>query len=918
MACQTQKALLIIANLLIPAAVLTFAVGFFPYKAVLPGLATYRQLEYGDPPKAPFDKVVFMVVDALRSDFVYSENSGFKFTQSLIRSGNAIPFTAHASSPTITMPRVKAITTGSIPSFLDVIMNFAESDDSSTLANQDTWLAQMKAKPDGKLVMYGDDTWLRLFPGFFDREDGTSSFFVSDFTEVDNNVTRHVPGELRSDQSDWTGMIMHYLGLDHIGHKTGPLGPNMIPKQKEMDGIVNKIYNAIDKRPHLESTLFVLLGDHGMNEGGNHGGSAPGETSPALVFISPKMKKITKGYKCPTTPKDDYNYYRTVEQSDIAPTLAGLLGFPVPQNNLGVFIPEFFEFWENENDRAQLLLRNAMQILDIVKATFPHEAFSNPFSALDCSSPSSGAEELACKWRTCTTIFHAAGSFRPRASEIMPALTDFVTAAQSTMSSTASAYDIPKLIIGVVVSSLAAILALAALLPIRSVSPSGAFYTILLLIYGIMMFASSFVEEEQHIWYWTASFFLLYLWIRSLRTGTSLLSSFTSPEILALAVLRIARRYNQTGQKHAGAPDIAHSSFLTMPIVLWSLVGLTYLLATLMLMPHFAPRSTSADGPMAEELFFGISASVSIGFLAFVFKAAFTARDAPESLDGLLFSDLRGFLEQLPIVLLARLVFSALGLGLLYMVVAARVRRSQGRDEEEPEVSRLSSGLFELLNVFILTQTKTTNIPLFLLFRVMHHALSTHPLTPLQTTLTTLLMTHVSFFALGNSNAISSIDLSNAYNGVSGYNILAVGILVFAGNWAGPIWWCAAGVQLLKTSSSSTSLITPESAKSNAQKDAQTEKEWVMRERKRLAASVKPGAAKEEEVGDDGRWFGHVACLTLFSATSLAAVMVACTVLRTHLFVWTVFSPKYLYAMAWGTVWQVVVNVGLGGLFWCV
>lgn len=89
--------------------------------------------------------------------------------------------------------------------------------------------------------MYGDDTWLKLFPDTFSRVDGTSSFFVSvsgyafrkwiidtvilrincqDFTEVDNNVTRNIPSELK--RSDWNGMIMHYLGLDHIGHRSGP------------------------------------------------------------------------------------------------------------------------------------------------------------------------------------------------------------------------------------------------------------------------------------------------------------------------------------------------------------------------------------------------------------------------------------------------------------------------------------------------------------------------------------------------------------------------------------------------------------------------------------------------------------------------------------------------------------------------
>lgn len=58
--------LLTAANLLIPLSILVFATGFFPYKPFLPGLAEFEPLEYGPPPKAPFDRLVFMVVDALR------------------------------------------------------------------------------------------------------------------------------------------------------------------------------------------------------------------------------------------------------------------------------------------------------------------------------------------------------------------------------------------------------------------------------------------------------------------------------------------------------------------------------------------------------------------------------------------------------------------------------------------------------------------------------------------------------------------------------------------------------------------------------------------------------------------------------------------------------------------------------------
>lgn len=87
---RAQTAALILANLLLPAAVLTFASGFFPYKPVLPGLARFEQTEQDERAKAlgengtagaSFDKVIFMVVDALRSDFVYGHDSAMEFTQ---------------------------------------------------------------------------------------------------------------------------------------------------------------------------------------------------------------------------------------------------------------------------------------------------------------------------------------------------------------------------------------------------------------------------------------------------------------------------------------------------------------------------------------------------------------------------------------------------------------------------------------------------------------------------------------------------------------------------------------------------------------------------------------------------------------------------------------------------------------------
>ena len=41
------------------------------------------------------------------------------------------------------------------------------------------------------------------------------------FEKVDFNVTRHLDFELA--QNDWHLMVLHYLGLDHVGHIEGLL-----------------------------------------------------------------------------------------------------------------------------------------------------------------------------------------------------------------------------------------------------------------------------------------------------------------------------------------------------------------------------------------------------------------------------------------------------------------------------------------------------------------------------------------------------------------------------------------------------------------------------------------------------------------------------------------------------------------------
>nr|POE56678.1 gpi ethanolamine phosphate transferase 2 [Quercus suber] len=850
-------------------------------------------------------------------------------TSSLIRDGAAIPLTAHASPPTVTMPRIKAITTGSVPSFADLIFNLDESSGGSSLAGQDTWLAQIRAKG-GQLVFYGDDTWLRLFPSdnFFLRADGTSSFFVSvsRTDPVDTNVTRHVPEELG--RSDWDAMILHYLGLDHIGHKTGPQGPNMLPKQTEMDGIVKMVYEAMETQSQHKDTLLVLLGDHGMNAAGNHGGSGPGETEPALLFASPKLKERSGRlrYECPTMPKDgtEFRYFDKVEQSDIVPTLAGLMQFPVPKNSLGVFIKAFEGVWSDEGRYLSFLRQNCRQMLQIVEATLGQDLFSSRLRARKeqirnkevpgCDNSIDIADELACLMVRAEEL--ARTSLPEKGSDgklhDAEAFLAFLNVAQEYLSNTASLYGIPRMVAGMAISFAALALCLYNFRTLWPSSLASSTLTVISTLYGIMMFASSYVEEEHHFWYWLVPAWITLDSAKSFAQARSVHGRYrvVTAATIMLVVHRLAVRWNQTGQKHAGADDIVHTFFPDHHILMWIMVLATYCYNGLALV-----QSTFAD---ILPLELATSVAVALVVPAFVFKLNFTQADAPELVQGFA-SQVIQWTSRFDLILQAQIVFVPLALVTVVtsMLSIGLARSTVLIGPNAPAVrTTLPERLHYLFTLFLMTQSRATNIPLFLgmdLQRISLRVLLQQDrkssqlkrnasISAVQLAITVLLLSHTYFFCFGGSNSISSVDLSNAYNGVGEYNIVAVGILLFSANWTGPIWWCSAAVLLTL----SKPVRPPQGSR------LQEGRNWVDEEREKLRKEATHVASSPETDIETDAWLTFVSCMTAYVSASLLAIMAACTVLRTHLFIWTVFSPKYLYAMAWGVGWHLLINIGLG------
>nr|XP_032809279.1 GPI ethanolamine phosphate transferase 2 isoform X1 [Petromyzon marinus] len=340
-----------------------FLAGFFPVRRSLPGHADPARLPpepgassvAGSPPQAlepAFGRVVLVLVDALRADFVFGAHgaTNMPYTHAQAHGGHALRYTARAHPPTVTMPRIKALTSGSIPGFLDLLMNLE-----AVAAGDDTFLWQALAAG-RRLRFYGDDTWLRLFPGTFHQAEGTTSFFVTDHTEVDTNVTRHVPAALAS--RDWQLLVLHYLGLDHIGHTHGPASALVPHKLREMDAVVRAVHTALlreDESPSLPA-LLVLCGDHGMSNAGSHGGSSEEELlSPLLLFSSAFPLADPE-----TVPAE-------VLQVDLAATLSLGMGRPVPLNSMGHVITAALEH-RPIREQLRALQANAHQLAALLRA----------------------------------------------------------------------------------------------------------------------------------------------------------------------------------------------------------------------------------------------------------------------------------------------------------------------------------------------------------------------------------------------------------------------------------------------------------------------------------------------------------------------------------------------------------------------
>ncbi|GBN47130.1 GPI ethanolamine phosphate transferase 3 [Araneus ventricosus] len=367
-----------------------------------------------------FDRAVIIVIDALRFDFVMHQpddtgknfylNKMPVFKQTLEKNkNNALLFRLTADPPTTTLQRLKGLTTGSLPTFIDVSLNFASSE-----ISEDNFIRQMNAF-NKRIVFMGDDTWDNLFPNAFHRTFPFPSFNVKDLDTVDNGILEHLYNEM--DKNDSDVIIAHFLGVDHCGHRYGPKHPEMTRKLQQMNSVIQNVTEKLQN-----DTVLLVLGDHGMTESGDHGGDSTQEISTALFFYS--QNKLTTFKTIDKIP--------TVAQVDIVPTLSLLLGLPIPFSNLGKVITPLFNlsveetcFDEITDSAIASALAGAENAFQVQKYLHAYNQISNELSDSFMTKMEESLKDITHMWNKKLHLNQSHKFMRlviSLASEIIPAI----------------------------------------------------------------------------------------------------------------------------------------------------------------------------------------------------------------------------------------------------------------------------------------------------------------------------------------------------------------------------------------------------------------------------------------------------------------------------------------------------------------
>ncbi|KAI9504225.1 Phosphatidylinositolglycan class N-domain-containing protein [Coemansia spiralis] len=166
--------------------------------------------------------------------------------------------------------------------------------------------------------------------------------------------------------------FFHLLGIDTNGHGFKPYSQEYLGNIRLVDRGIERLVSQFESYYGNDGqTAYVFTADHGMNDRGVHGDGHPDNTRTPLIAWGPGVAKpaqVSDGQVAPGHDEfsKDWNLGRftrkDVNQADIAPLMATLIGLNFPLNSVGTLPLGYLD--ASDEFCARAALANALQVLE--------------------------------------------------------------------------------------------------------------------------------------------------------------------------------------------------------------------------------------------------------------------------------------------------------------------------------------------------------------------------------------------------------------------------------------------------------------------------------------------------------------------------------------------------------------------------
>ena len=295
--------------------ILVAAVGYLWGTGMMDSLYAFRSPLKDNPPapgqplgKPLTRRVVFVLIDALRDDTSHKTNV-MPFLNQLRTEGAWA--TVHSRTPSYSEPGYSVLMTGAWPDISDGPAMNLDYADIPTWTQDNLFTAAHRAGL--KTAVSGYYWFEKLIP----QNAVDASFYTpGEDRAADVDVVNHALPWLQS--GDYQFILIHVDQVDYAGHhEGGPQSPNWDAAATRADDLLKQIVSTLD----LKQDTVLVVSDHGQIDRGGHGGQDP------IVLLEPFVL-AGAGVKP--------GQYPDIQQTDIAPTVAALLGTNIPATAQGI------------------------------------------------------------------------------------------------------------------------------------------------------------------------------------------------------------------------------------------------------------------------------------------------------------------------------------------------------------------------------------------------------------------------------------------------------------------------------------------------------------------------------------------------------------------------------------------------------